>query len=57
MIGCVGHLMDVVTAVVFPNVDVTVTQFTSIGEFLLPLWLVVKGVDIERWESRAIEAV
>ena len=55
MIGCFGHLMDVVTAVGFPNFDVTVTQFTSIGEFLLPLWLVVKGVDVERWESRALE--
>jgi hypothetical protein len=55
MIGCFGHLMDVVTAVGFPNFDVTVTQFTSIGEFLFPLWLVVKGVDVERWESRALE--
>ena len=55
MIGCFGHLMDVVTAVVFPNFDVTVTQFTSIGEFLLPLWLVVKGVDVKRWESRTLE--
>jgi hypothetical protein len=56
MIGCVGHLMDVVTAVMLPHFDVTVTQFTSIGEFLFPLWLVVKGVDSERWESRALEA-
>jgi len=55
MIGCFGHLMDVVTAVGFPNFDVTVTQFTSLGEFLFPLWLVVKGVDVEQWESRALE--
>jgi hypothetical protein len=55
MIGCFGHLMDVVTAVVSPSFDLTVTQFTSIGEFLLPLWLVVKGVDVARWENRALE--
>ena len=56
MIGCLGHLADVVAALVFSNHRVTVSQFTSIGEFLLPLWLVVKGVDVERWESRALEA-
>ncbi len=56
MIGCVGHLMDVVTAVGFPDVDVTVVQFTSIGEFVFPLWLVFKGVDVERWQSRAIDS-
>ena len=55
MIGCLGHLIDVVTGVGFPNVDVTVSQFTSIGEFLFPLWLVVKGVDVEQWESRALD--
>ena len=56
MIGCLGHLTDVVAAVVFSNFEVTLSGFTSIGEFLLPLWLVVKGVDVERWESRALES-
>jgi hypothetical protein len=55
IIGCLGHLTDVIAAVVFSNFEVTVSQFTSIGEFLLPLWLVVKGVNVERWESRALE--
>ena len=55
MIGCVGHLTDVVAAAAFANSEVTVSQFTSIGEFLFPLWLVVKGVDVERWESRTLE--
>lgn len=53
IVGCVGHLTDVVAAVVFSDFEVRVSGFTSIGEFLLPLWLVVKGVDVERWESRA----
>ena len=55
MVGCLGHLTDVVAALVFSNGEVTVSQFTSIGEFLFPLWLVVKGVDLERWERRALE--
>ncbi len=55
MVGCLGHLIDVVAGVVFSNDEVTVSQFTSIGEFLFPLWLVVKGVDVEQWERRALE--
>jgi hypothetical protein len=55
MIGCLGHLADVIAALVFSNREVTVSQFTSIGEFLFPLWLVVKGVSVERWESRVLE--
>jgi hypothetical protein len=45
MIGCVGYLIDVGIAVLLPDLDVTVSQFTFIGELLLPLWLVIKGVD------------
>ena len=35
--------------------------FTSIGllstvEIALPLWLLIKGVNVERWEKRALEA-
>ena len=55
MFGCLGHLIDVVAGVVFSNDEVTVSQFTSIGEFLFPLWLVVKGVDVEQWERRALD--
>jgi hypothetical protein len=54
MIGCLGHLTDVVAAVVFSNSEFAVSQFTSIGEFLFPLWLVIKGVNVERWETRAL---
>ena len=55
MIGCLGHLTDVVAALVFANTEVTVSMLTSIGEFVFPLWLVVKGVSVARWESRVLE--
>ena len=55
MIGCFGHLIDVVAAVGVSSFEVRVSQFTSIGEFLLPLWLVVKGVNVDRWETRPLE--
>jgi Domain of unknown function (DUF4386) len=55
MVGCLGHLIDAAAGVVFANDKVTVSLFTSIGEFLFPLWLVIKGVDVEQWERRALE--
>ena len=54
MIGCFGYLFDSVTFFLFPNLDVTISQYTFIGEILLPLWLLIKGVDVEVWEKRAL---
>jgi hypothetical protein len=31
-----------------------VSQFTFIVELLLPLWLVIKGVTLEKWEQAAV---
>jgi hypothetical protein len=56
MIGCFGYLIDSVTFFLFPNFDVTISQFTFIGELLLPLWLLIKGVNVEQWEKRALES-
>ena len=56
MIGCFGYLIDFVRFVFFPDFDVTISQFTGIGELLLPLWLLVKGVNVEQWEKRALES-
>ena len=56
MIGCFGYLFDSVTFFLFPNLDLTISQFTFIGEILLPLWLLIKGGDVEKWEKRAFES-
>ncbi|MFT5225017.1 MAG: hypothetical protein ACI8XX_000764 [Polaribacter sp.] len=53
MIGCVGYLIDSVTHFLLPDFGVTFSEFTFIGELLLPLWLVIKGVDVENWENLA----
>jgi len=47
MIGCMGYLVDSVTHFILPDFGFTFSEFTFVGELLLPLWLVVKGVDIE----------
>jgi hypothetical protein len=56
MMGCFGYLVDSVTFFLFPNFGVTVSQFTFIGEILLPLWLLIKGVDVEQWKKRSLES-
>lgn len=55
MIGCFGYLIDSATFFLLPNFEVTMAQFTFIGEVLLPLWLLIKGVNVERWEKCAVE--
>jgi hypothetical protein len=56
MIGCFGYLVDSATFFFLPNIDVTVSQFTGLGEILLALWLLIKGVNVEQWEERALES-
>ena len=55
IIGCFGYLIDFVTLLFIPNF-VEIRFFTFIGELLLPLWLLIKGVNVEQWEKRALES-
>ncbi|NUM43173.1 MAG: DUF4386 domain-containing protein [Anaerolineales bacterium] len=57
MIGCFGYLIDFFAPFFFPNLEITVSQFTFIGELLFPLWLLIKGVNVEMWQKRALEFV
>jgi hypothetical protein len=56
IIGCVGYLIDFFAPFFFPNLEVTVGQFTFIGEVLLPLWLLIRGVNVEKWKKRVLES-
>jgi hypothetical protein len=49
MIGCMGYLIDSFTHFLLPDFGLTVSEFTFVGELLLPLWLVSKGVNVENW--------
>lgn len=51
MIGCVGYLFDFTTFVLFPSIG-PIGGLTGIGEFpIFPLWLLIKGVNVERWKK------
>jgi hypothetical protein len=56
MIACFGWLIDFFTFFLFPNFDATINQFTTIGELLFMLWFLIKGVNVQQWEKRALES-
>ena len=49
-----GYLVDVVVRLLFPGIEATISQFTFVGELLLPLWLLFKGVNVEQWRRVAL---
>jgi hypothetical protein len=56
MIGCFGYLIDYVIFFLIPDFGTSIALFTGFGEQLFPLWLLIKGVNVEEWEKRAIES-
>ena len=56
MISCFGYLIDFSTFFLFPNVDVAVNMYTGWAELLLCLWLLIKGVDVDQWQKRALDS-
>ena len=56
MISCFGYLIDFVTFFLFPNFGVSINMFTGWAELFMCLWLLIKGVNVEMWKKRALEA-
>ena len=60
IIGCVGYLIQSFAAFLLPDLAVRIALLpvlTSWGELLFPLWLLIKGINVEQWEKRAVESV
>ena len=55
IIGGFGYLIDSFVLILFPSFK-GIVLFTFWGEVLLPLWLLIKGVNVEQWEKRALES-
>jgi Domain of unknown function (DUF4386) len=56
IIGCFGYLIQSFAVILLPSYKLNIIFITSWGELLLPLWLVIKGVNVEQWEKRAAES-
>lgn len=55
MIGCFGYLADSLLFILNIEIGFTVSEFTFLGEVLLPLWLIVKAKDIAKKHPNAKE--
>ena len=51
MIGCFGYLADSFLYLLAIDVGFEFSSFLFIGEVVLPLWLVIKGVNEKKWNA------
>lgn len=50
VIGGAGYVIDSGTQLLSPGFP-TISQFTFVGEVLFLLWLLIKGVNVDRWQQ------
>ncbi len=53
IVAGLGILVESGAAFLLPNNKVGIGVFTFWGEVLFPLWLLIRGVNVERWDKRA----
>lgn len=51
LITCLGYLIDFTNFFLYPDFRITISEYTWIGEVLMVLWLLIKGVNSERFEK------
>jgi len=56
LIAGVGYLVDFALFFLLPDITVKVSEFTFVGEVVLLLWLLIKGVNVAQWQKRALAA-
>jgi hypothetical protein len=55
MIGGLCYPIQAILFFLFPNFDAMILGlFAFIGELAFYLWLLIKGVNAEQWEKRAL---
>ncbi len=58
IVACLGYLVESVAAFLLPTfaLKIPMPLITGWGEILLPLWLLIKGVDLKQWNRRTAES-
>lgn len=55
VIAGLGYVTDFLIFFLLPNLDWQVAGFAFLGELPFPLWLLIKGVNVEQWRGRTLE--
>jgi hypothetical protein len=59
IVAAVGYSIDTFAILVTDSYDTTpaiIALMIAVGELAFPLWLLIKGVNAQEWEKRALEA-
>jgi hypothetical protein len=56
MVAGVGYVADFLVFFLLPQFDVQIAGFAFLAEVAFPFWLLIKGVDVKAWKSRALNA-
>ena len=56
IIAGIGYLFEFFIFFLLPDLEITIRMFTFWGEVLLALWLLIMGVNVEKWEELALES-
>jgi hypothetical protein len=51
IITCLGYLIDFTTFFLYPDFGIIISEYTWVGEVLMVLWLLIKGVNDEKFEK------
>jgi Domain of unknown function (DUF4386) len=54
IINGLAYLIDSFAALLLPDLNVNLVTFTGWVEVLFALWLLVRGVNVERWQKRVV---
>uniref|UniRef100_A0A2A4Z9Z7 DUF4386 domain-containing protein n=1 Tax=OCS116 cluster bacterium TaxID=2030921 RepID=A0A2A4Z9Z7_9PROT len=52
MIGCFGYVIDSFTFIIDPTIEFKLAIYLFFGELLITLWLLIKGVNAEKWHTQ-----
>lgn len=51
MITSLGYLIDFLISFLYPDFGVIISEYTWLGEVMMVLWLLIKGVNVDKFEK------
>ena len=57
IVAVFGYLADSFIFFFVPDFGITFSEFTFLGELLITFWLLIKGVNVEKWEKLTLGSV